>query len=202
LKLYRLNFVESIENTNSEMSCNKEKFLIALISTGGTIEKTYSELEGILNNEYRVLDIMLELLQLEGIEIDRIPLMNKDSLQITKDDLRLILETIHYKNGEVDGIVVVHGTDRLSDTAEELYLEIEEGIKTSGRWSEGLKVPIVFTGAMRPYILRNSDALQNLTEALMAVQLVEPGVYVAMHNKIWQFPGVIKDKRKMTFRKE
>ena len=52
---------------------------------------------------------------------------------------------------------------------------------------------------MRPYELRNTDALQNLTEALLAVRLLEPGVYVAMHNKVLRFPGVEKDHNAGTF---
>jgi hypothetical protein len=34
---------------------------------------------------------------------------------------------------------------------------------------------------------------------LLAVQLVPPGVYVAMHNQVLQFPGVIKDPAHGTF---
>ena len=49
---------------------------IALISTGGTIEKTYDELEGVLHNEFSVLDVMLASLQLEGVEIVRVPLLS------------------------------------------------------------------------------------------------------------------------------
>ena len=45
---------------------------------------------------------------------------------------------------------------------------------------------------MRPYELRHTDAVQNLTEALLAVQLISPGVYVAMHNRVIEFPGVVK----------
>jgi L-asparaginase len=52
---------------------------------------------------------------------------------------------------------------------------------------------------MRPYELRSTDALQNLTEALLAVQLVPPGVYVAMHNQVLRFPGVVKDPERRTF---
>ena len=55
------------------------------------------------------------------------------------------------------------------------------------------------TGAMRPYMLRNTDALQNLTEALLAVQMLPPAVYCVMHNKVLQFPGVEKDKERGTF---
>jgi L-asparaginase len=52
---------------------------------------------------------------------------------------------------------------------------------------------------MRPYELRSTDAMQNLTEALLAVQLVAPGVYVAMHGQVLRFPGVVKDKAAGTF---
>ena len=54
---------------------------------------------------------------------------------------------------------------------------------------------------LKPYIMRNTDALQNLTEALLAVQVLAPGVYVAMHNRVLQFPGVVKDRERGTFRR-
>ena len=60
-------------------------------------------------------------------------------------------------------------------------------------------VPIILTGAMRPYEVRNTDAVQNMTEALLAVQLLPPGVYVTMHNKVLSFPGVLKDLTRGTF---
>ena len=64
---------------------------------------------------------------------------------------------------------------------------------------EAPRTPIVLTGAMRPYQLRTTYALQNMTEALLAVQLMQPGVYVAMHNKLLSFPGVEKDTEHGTF---
>ena len=54
---------------------------IALISTGGTIEKTYDELHGVLDNANSVLDVLLAGLELGGVEIVRVPLLNKDSLR-------------------------------------------------------------------------------------------------------------------------
>jgi L-asparaginase len=155
---------------------------IALISTGGTIEKTYDELSGVLANKVSVLDVMLASLELRGIEVQRMQLMNKDSLDMTSEDHTLIATTAHRMAEAVGGVVVVHGTDRLSVSGERVY---ELGTP---------RAPIVFTGAMRPYELRSTDALQNLTEALVAVQLLAPGVYVAMHNQVLQFPGVKKDR--------
>ncbi|MDQ3335127.1 MAG: asparaginase [Myxococcota bacterium] len=161
---------------------------IALISTGGTIEKTYDELSGVLANHISVLDVMLVSLELRGIDVQRVQLMNKDSLDMTAEDHTLIAETATRMAEAMSGVVVVHGTDRLAQSG----ARVVQMVGTP-------KSPIVFTGAMRPYELRSTDALQNLTEALLAVQLVPPGVYVAMHNQVLRFPGVRKDKDKGTF---
>jgi L-asparaginase/Glu-tRNA(Gln) amidotransferase subunit D len=59
---------------------------LAIISTGGTIEKTYDEAEGILSNGLTVLDMMLEFMQLDRLELDRISLMNKDSHEFSEED--------------------------------------------------------------------------------------------------------------------
>ena len=50
--------------------------------------------------------------------------------------------------------------------------------------------------------MRSTDAPQNLTEALLAVQILSPGVYVAMHNQVLRFPGVEKDPQAGTFVKK
>jgi len=161
---------------------------IALISTGGTIEKTYDELAGVLTNRVSVLDIMLGSLELNGVELVRVPLMNKDSLEMSDADHTLIATTVGSMAKAHEGVVIVHGTDRLVNTGERI-------VETLGT----PRVPVVLTGAMRPYELRSTDAIQNLTEALLAVQLVDPGVYVAMHNTVLQFPGVVKDHERGTF---
>ncbi|MCA9291476.1 MAG: asparaginase [Phycisphaerales bacterium] len=161
---------------------------IALISTGGTIEKTYDEFDGVLENDLSVLDVMLASLQLGGVSIVRVPLMNKDSLEMTPADHELIARTAESMAQGHDGVVIVHGTDRLAVTGETIVNLV--GVP---------RVPVILTGAMRPYELRSTDAMQNLTESLLAVQLVEPGVYVAMHNKVLRFPGVLKDRERGTF---
>lgn len=164
---------------------------IALISTGGTIEKTYDELHGILENRVSVLDVMLASLELNGVDISRISLMNKDSLNMTEDDHALIAKTAGNMAEAYDGVLITHGTDRLQFSGE----KIVEYLGTP-------KVPIILSGAMRPYALRRTDALQNLTESLLAVQVISPGVYVVMHNTVLQFPGVVKDREKGEFVKD
>jgi L-asparaginase len=88
-----------------------------------------------------------------------------------------------------DGVVILHGTDRLSVTGERVVEVVPAP-----------RVPIIFTGAIRPYMLRNTDALQNLTEAFLAVQILPPAVFCVMHDKVLQFPGVVKDHALGTFR--
>lgn len=161
---------------------------LCIISTGGTIEKTYDELEGVLENRVSVLDIMLASLQLKHLAITRVPLMNKDSLTMTAEDHTLIATRAGEAARDFDGVIVVHGTDRLVQTGERMV----ELLQTP-------RVPIVLTGAMRPYELRRTDALQNLTEALMAVQILAPGVWVVMHSHALRFPGVVKDYQLGTF---
>ena len=161
---------------------------IAVVSTGGTIEKTYDEMSGVLANQVNILDIMLASLQLDGVDLVRVRLMNKDSLDMDDADHALIAKTAGEMAHGHDGVVVVHGTDRLSISGERTL-----------RLNPNLGAPVVFTGAMRPYEMRTTDAVQNITEALLAVQILEPGVYLAMHNKVLQFPGVVKDLDNSTF---
>jgi len=161
---------------------------ICIISTGGTIEKTYDELEGVLHNRVAVLDVMLASLTLTHLEIVRVPLMNKDSLDMSEADHTLIARTAGAMAEAHDGVIVVHGTDRLTVTGDRMVALLGTP-----------RVPIVLTGAMRPFELRRSDAMQNLTSALMAVQLLEAGVWVVMHSAALRFPGVAKDASKGTF---
>lgn len=165
-----------------------DKKRIALISTGGTIEKTYDELHGVLDNANSVLDVVLSGLQLGGVDIVRVPLLNKDSQELTGQDHELIARTASAMAEAHDGVVIVHGTDRLTITGDLLH-----SLPTKPR------VPIVLTGAMRPYVMRNTDAMQNLTESLLAVQIMPPGIYCVIHNQVLPFPGVFKNRERGTF---
>jgi L-asparaginase len=165
--------------------------LITLISTGGTIEKTYDELSGVLANQVSVLDVMLASLELRGVEVQRVALMNKDSLEMTADDHTLIAETAARMARATNGVVVVHGTDRLAISGERV-------VELAGTPA----TPVVLTGAMRPYELRSTDALQNLTEALLAVQILPPGVYVAMNGRWFSWDNVRKDRKRGVFEPE
>lgn len=166
---------------------------ITLITTGGTIEKTYDEATGSLENRRSVVDRMLEDLRLEDVSVCVHELLSKDSLLMTDDDRAAIVEAVRSACAVPDapvGVVILHGTDTLHLTGERICKDLG----TPAR-------PIILTGAMRPYEMKRSDALQNLTEALFAAGTLPPGVYCVAHGRALAFPGVVKDRVRGTFRR-
>jgi L-asparaginase len=161
---------------------------IYLLSTGGTIEKVYSEQSGVVENRAAKLDRYLRMLRLPDAEIVTVQLMNKDSLEMTGADRVQVRDRVASILGEGAPIVISHGTDTMVET---------------GRFLEGafadLKVPIILTGAMTPLGFEGSDGLQNLTESLLAARLLPPGVYVVMHGQVFPVSRVRKDKERATF---
>jgi L-asparaginase len=136
---------------------------------------------------------MLSELRLEDTEISVLELMSKDSLEMTAGDRRRIADAARVAGAEdtdagADGIVILHGTDTLAETGELLHRELTR-----------IAVPVVLAGALRPFEMKRSDALQNLTEALFATGVLEPGIYVAAHGRALRFPGVRKDRDTGTF---
>jgi L-asparaginase len=160
---------------------------IALITTGGTIEKTYDEQTGELANRRSIVRRMLSELRLEDTEVAVHEVLSKDSLDMTEGDRDRIVAAV-LEQGDADGVVVLHGTDTLEQTGERLYERIPEP-----------RAPIVLTGAMRPFEMKQSDALQNLTEAIFATGALPAGVYCAAHGRVLAFPGVRKDRERGTF---
>jgi L-asparaginase len=166
---------------------------ISLITTGGTIEKTYDEQSGDLANRRSIVRRMLSELRLEDTEVNILELMSKDSLDMTEEDRSRIVEAVRLAGAarsetEAGGVVILHGTDTLAKTGEKLVAEIADP-----------QVPVVLTGAMRPFEMKSSDALQNLTEAIFATGVLAPGVYCVAHGRALAFPGVRKDTERGTF---
>jgi len=161
---------------------------IFLLSTGGTIEKVYSEQSGVVENRAAKLDRYLRMLRLPDAEIRAEHLMNKDSLEMTDADRAKVRDRVAELLSENAPIVISHGTDTMVETG--VFLE---------RAFPGLKAPIILTGAMTPLGFEGSDALQNLTESLFAARLLKPGVFVVMHGQVFPVGKVRKDKDKATF---
>ena len=58
---------------------------------------------------------------------------------------------------------------------------------------------IVLVGAMVPYTFSNSDGLFNLGLAFGAVQLLPPGVYIAMNGRMFPWNAVRKNTMQGVF---
>jgi L-asparaginase len=127
---------------------------VYLVTTGGTIEKTYSEQNGVVANASSIIDRYLRLFRLPDLEVDLAPFMNKDSLEMTDEDRVLLL-------GMVRAI--------LRENPDRPY---------AGYGYHGGERPIL---EARPAGCRNSrregsDGLQNLTESLLGVGIRLPRI--------------------------
>ncbi len=162
---------------------------VTILTTGGTIEKTYDEIEGSLFNRETVIRHRIEDgLRHPHLKIEVKSLMAKDSLDMDAQDRGIILQAIKRFEDYGNPIVVLHGTDTMQFSAELVQKELSKP-----------KVPIIFTGAMKPLGFIDSDAIQNVTEALFAAQIVKPNVYISFHNTLFNVPGVRKNKVERTF---
>ena len=155
---------------------------VHVLTTGGTIEKVYSEQTGSVQNLDSKIDRYLRLLRLPDCEVNVVTLMNKDSLEMNDADRELILGTVKGLLTENVPIVITHGTDTMVQTGLFLKQSIPD-----------IQVPIALTGAMAPLGFEGSDGLQNLTESLLAVRVLSPGIYVVMHNQVFPIDRTRKD---------
>jgi L-asparaginase len=156
--------------------------MIQIFTTGGTIDKVYFD----ANSEFEVGHSLLpELLSESNIhEGYRLrELMRKDSLEMTDGDRQLVLAAV--RECDCARIVITHGTDTMADTAAVLAAL---GDKT-----------IVLTGAMQPARMRRTDAVFNVGFAWAAVQLLPPGVYIAMNGEVFEAGTVRKNLKAQRF---
>ena len=166
---------------------NKQRIIV--ISTGGTIEKTYSELDGSLKNREMVIKRnIIKRLRYPHCHFSLKAIMSKDSLEMLDDDRRIVCEEVENELAHKSPIIILHGTDTMDQTARLLF----EKIKNTSR-------PIVMTGAMRPLGFVDSDASQNFIESVMAAQTLPPGIYLSFHGQVYEAPNFKKDRRRRTF---
>jgi L-asparaginase len=150
---------------------------ICFITTGGTIDKIYFD----ALSDYHVGDSPLQSILLEGLvdfEHDIVPLLRKDSLEVTDADRVALRDYI--ANDDATRYVITHGTDTMPQTAEVLM-----GIEGK---------TIVLTGALTPARFRTTDAPFNVGMAVATVQVAPPGVYIAMSGQVFEAGAVRKNR--------
>ena len=151
---------------------------IRILVTGGTFDKEYDELSGRL---YFKDTHVPEMLARGRCRLDVVvdPVMMIDSLDLDDEGRAAIVQGC--REAAETCIVVTHGTDTMVETARVLAAARLDG-KT-----------IVLTGAMVPYAFGSSDGLFNLGSALSFVQVLPPGVYVAMNGQHFRWDRVRKN---------
>jgi L-asparaginase len=155
--------------------------VIRIFVTGGTFDKKYNELAGTLAFKDTHLPEMLRLGR-SRVELSITTLMMIDSLEMTDRHRADIVERC--RDADETRILITHGTDTMIETARALAAALPAiGAKT-----------IVLTGAMVPYAFGSSDGLFNLGSALSFVQVLEPGVYVAMNGRAFEWNRVGKNR--------
>jgi L-asparaginase len=156
---------------------------IRIIITGGTFDKQYDEIHGELTFKDthlpRILSKVRCTLPVEW-EINQLT----DSLQMREENRASILESC--RAAPEERIIVTHGTDTMTDTAQVLSLA-------------QLDQTIVLTGAMIPFAVKGSDAVFNLGCSFTAVQLLPHGVYIVMNGQVFPGDQVRKNRQKGVF---
>ncbi len=153
--------------------------VIRIFVTGGTFDKEYNELTGKLFFNETHLHEMLKLGRCE-VEVEVRTLMMVDSLEMTDEDRKIILENCI--KCEQEKIIITHGTDTMEKTARVLGESIRD--KT-----------VVLTGAMIPYKFGSSDGLFNLGSAFAFVETLPHGVYIAMNGRCFNWDDVRKNRK-------
>jgi L-asparaginase len=149
---------------------------IAVVTTGGTIDKLYFD----SLSEYQVGEsVVRKLLAIGNVKypFEIIEALRKDSLELTDQDRDELYRRVAAL--PTSRVVMTHGTDTMAVTAARLA-------SIAGK-------TIVLTGALSPARFSESDASFNLGMAFATTQVAPPGVYIVMNGEVFPAGSVRKD---------
>jgi L-asparaginase len=152
---------------------------ILFIQTGGTIDKDYPKTTKGYAFEIAEPAIKRILEKIKpNFNYEILPLIRKDSLDITNIDRQKILQSCI--EADTDKIIITHGTDTMIETAKFLL-----SIKNKS---------IVLTGAVKPEKFKDSDAEFNIGVAIGAMNELKNGIYIAMNGRIVPADKIQRDE--------
>jgi len=91
------------------------------------------------------------------------------------------LANLCLEHKQADGIIVIHGTDTLAYTSSALVFLLQN-----------IGIPVIVTGAQKPLEAPGSDALNNLTGAMLETRHAGPGVWVYFDHHLMHGARVVK----------
>ncbi len=152
---------------------------IRILVTGGTFDKEYDELNGrLFFRDTHVPEMLRRGRCRLSVEVETVMMI--DSLDLDDGGRARIVERC--RECDERAVVITHGTDTMVETARALA-----GAGVAGK-------TVVLTGAMIPYAFGSSDGLFNLGSALSFVQVLPPGVYLAMNGQHFAWDNVRKNR--------
>ena len=152
---------------------------VRIIVTGGTLDKVHDPRSEGLAFSPDGSTHLPEMLRIGRCHFPAIELlMLKDSLYFEDADREAIANAV--TNAPEPAVIVTHGTGTMGQTAR--YLKPLIGDKT-----------VVLTGAMRPFSLYTSDGEFNLGGAVIAAQLLDPGVWGVMNGRCFAAENLNKN---------
>jgi L-asparaginase len=159
---------------------NPEEILI--VTTGGTIDKVYFDQK----SDYQVGQTIIGSLLREAQVTHPyriVEVLQKDSLDLNDADRRTIHSAIARDLSTL--VIVTHGTDTMTDTAQ--YL------------SDIVGKTIVMTGSLAPARFAITDAMFNVGMAIAAVHTMYHGVYIAMNGTVFRSKSVLRNREMNLF---
>jgi L-asparaginase len=160
---------------------------LAVIITGGTLDKVYHPERGELGFSTSIVPELLRACRLHREPHYETPFM-LDSLDMQKEQRQKISKLCQELPSQ--NILITHGTDTMVETA----LCIENSLCL-----EKIEKTIILTGAMVPARLPQSDAPFNLGYALSCLDHLSAGVYIAMNGRVFSPQHCRKDREKGIF---
>jgi L-asparaginase len=162
---------------------------ILILNTGGTFNKKYNPISGTLDvtKDSNYIKELFSNIYKVNKQPNIKTIISKDSLDIKTKHRELMVNIIN--KAKEKNIVIIHGTDTMSKTAE----YINKSIKSK---------TIILVGSMIPYSIDKVEATGNLMMAIGFIKAKNKnGVYICMNGIVDKYKKLNKDYKRAVFKR-